>query len=231
MKLEDIPSDISELFALAEEKIKLVQNLRGDITFPAVNQLRYVAFHLLRADRESDTSRKAEEFRKAKNHCERAIYDAVEAGIVHCLDKIRVFQQDYRTVVITNVVDDYVGMCCHAAEASQFISQMTRTSIGDHFDNRGDRYRESTELFEKLLGHTEVLACARPELNKRLLANHRDYIYRTKMLIIAVLALLIALAGLILVELRQRTKPTQSPRQTNTLSIPQTPSPNTPAIP
>ncbi len=137
-------SEISELFSIAEEKIKLTQNLAGELGFPAINQLRYVAFHLLRAETAVDIDVKNEEYRKAKNHCERAIYDAVESGIIYYLDKIRDFKEDYATVIIPEVLPDYIGICKEAVEANVFISSITRNSVSDHCNNEGDKYDTGT---------------------------------------------------------------------------------------
>ncbi len=119
-------SEISELFVLAKEKIKLIEHLDEGLTFQAVNQLRYVAFHLLRADKTTEENLKKEELRKAKNHCERAIYDAVEPGIVHYLEEIRTFQNDYRMVEITNIIPNYLDISRKADESSGFISEKNK---------------------------------------------------------------------------------------------------------
>lgn len=74
-------SEISELFESAEAKIKLIEHLDDGLLFSAVNQLRYVSFHILRFHKITDNDLKDEELRKAKNHCQRAIYDAMEIGI------------------------------------------------------------------------------------------------------------------------------------------------------
>ena len=104
-------SEISDLFKLAEKKIKFVENLDEGLLFPAVNQLRYVAFHLLRESEAQDISLKQEELRKAKNHCQRAIYDSVETGITFCLVKIHEFQEDYKLIVVADVVPAYIDIC------------------------------------------------------------------------------------------------------------------------
>ena len=189
-------SEISELFALAEEKIKLIQNLIGELAFPAVNQLRYVAFHLLRAEKEPNTDTKKEEYRKAKNHCERAIYDAVEAGIVYCLYTIRIFQEDYRTVIVPNILPDYIDICKKATEANHFISTMTKDSIGDHCSNRGDQYRESTNIFNELHDAIKLLTSARPELNKKIKKQRIAFLVTMISIIIAIIGLIIGLVSL-----------------------------------
>ena len=186
-------SEISELFALAEEKIKLIEHLGEGLTFPSVNQLRYVAFHLLRADKTTDENLKKEELRKAKNHCERAIYDAVEPGIVHYLEEIRTFQNDYRMVEITNIIPNYLDISRKADESSGFISERIKDSISDRSNNQGDQYQEATSLFEGLKEAVKLLSYARPELNKKLRKYRLMFLVSVATLIVAAMGVIVSL--------------------------------------
>ena len=186
-------SEISELFALAEEKIKLIEHLGEGLTFPSVNQLRYVAFHLLRADKTTDENLKKEELRKARNHCERAIYDAVEPGIVHYLEEIRTFQNDYRMVEITNIIPKYLDILRKADESSGFISERIKDSISDRSNNQGDQYQEATSLFEGLKEAVKLLSYARPELNKKLRKYRLVFLVSVATLIVAAMGVIVSL--------------------------------------
>ena len=186
-------SEISELFALAEEKIKLIEHLGEGLTFPSVNQLRYVAFHLLRADKAPDENLRKEELRKAKNHCERAIYDAVEPGIVHYLEEIRTFQNDYRMVEITNIIPNYLDISRKADESSGFISERIKDSISDRSNNQGDQYQEATSLFEELKEAVKLLSYARPELNKKLRKYRLMFLVSVATLIVAAMGVIVSL--------------------------------------
>ena len=186
-------SEISELFALAEEKIKLIEHLGEGLTFPSVNQLRYVAFHLLRADKAPDENLRKEELRKAKNHCERAIYDAVEPGIVHYLEEIRTFQNDYRMVEITNIIPNYLDISRKADESSGFILERIKDSISDRSNNQGDQYQEATSLFEGLKEAVKLLSYARPELNKKLRKYRLMFLVSVATLIVAAMGVIVSL--------------------------------------
>lgn len=189
-------SEISELFSLAEKKIKLIEHLGEGLTFPAVNQLRYVAFHLLRADSATEVDIKKEEYRKAKNHCQRAIYDAVESGLIYYLEEFKIFQNDYKTIIISDVVTDYLEIRIFANEVSDFISVITKESIGDHCNNRGDQYRKSTADFKRLKDYDTLLNNARPELNKKIQKSREKFLMSIAALIIASLGIIIALIAL-----------------------------------
>lgn len=166
--MDNLLSEIDYLFVLAEQKIKAIEHLDGGLYLPAVNQLRYVAFHLLRSEKSASEDIKKEELRKAINHCQRAIYDAVECGTTHYLEKIKIFQEDYARVIIPDIIPNYVEITKLANDASDFISKITRESISDHCNNRGDQYKESSAFFDKLKIQSELLESSRPELNKKL---------------------------------------------------------------
>lgn len=182
-------SEIDELFSYAESKIKKIEHLGSGLTTPAVNQLRYVTCHLLRYDRSNNEKEKQEELRKAKNHCERAIYDAVEIGIVFCLRKLENFQEDYATTVVADIVPNYVEIRKTANEANEFISKITKDSTEDHCNNRGDRYKKCAEYFDKLDDYINTLDCARPELNKKM-DRERLYVH------ISIATLILTLIGI-----------------------------------
>ncbi|MDL2269251.1 hypothetical protein LJC71_08875 [Desulfosarcina sp. OttesenSCG-928-A07] len=185
-------AEIDQLFKLAEEKIKLVENLDG-LPFPAVNQLRYVAFHLLRAEFAPDEKHRESELRKAKNHCQRAIYDASEIGIMHYLNEFALFQNDYRTTTITDVVPDYLEHRRLANEARNFAASITRKSISDHCENQDDQYQKSGEYFEALRKNNEILQEARPELGKKIQRNRRYFLFAITGLTVAILTLIVTI--------------------------------------
>ncbi len=196
--MKAILAEISELFKLAEEKIKLIENLEdGGLPLPAINQLRYVAFHLLRAENIVEDKIKDEELRKAKNHCQRAIYDAIEIGIIHLLDKIKVFQMDYKLVSIVDIVPSYIPICKRADEITYFLSEASRRSIEDHSNNRGDYYEKSNELFNELQENVKLLDYSRPELNKKLQKSRITFIISISALIASFLSVIIAIIAII----------------------------------
>jgi len=188
-------SEISELFDSAEKKIKLFEHLDDGLLFSAVNQLRYVSFHILRYHEITDNDQKNEELRKAKNHCQRAIYDIMEIGLVHYLEQIRDFEQDYRTVVIADIVPTYLEINAMAKEVTMFLSNNTRKSLAERCDDRGDNYQESIRRFHELHDATEPLNSARSELNKRMKNQKMT-------LIISIFAAALTLAGVIIALLK-----------------------------
>lgn len=186
INLQDLLSEILELFSIAENKIKIIEHLGPGLTFPAVNQLRYVANHLLRACTTIDENFKENELREAKYNCQRAIYDASEIGIVHLLKEIKIFQEDYKAVVITDVVTNYLDIRTIANKASEFI--FTKNN-----DSATNEYQEATELFEKLNEAVNTLTNARPELNKKIRRNRFISFLAIGTLIASIIGLIISL--------------------------------------
>ena len=166
--MDNLRSEISNLFSDAEKRIKIVEHVVGELTVPAINQLRYVAYHILKADNTEDSNLKKEELRKAKNHCQRAIYDAAEVGIIYFLEKIKEFKNDYSTQPISGALPNYSDIYNTAREAATFIASANKDNINDHENNRGDNYKQSIELFKKLQVACDALDNARPELNKKM---------------------------------------------------------------
>ncbi|MBC2836205.1 hypothetical protein [Paragemmobacter straminiformis] len=129
---------------------------------PAINELRYVAHHLINAvapvDSNVDT---AKELQRAINHCKRATYEASEAGILFAFDRIDLFKQDYRKVMISSVVPDWSDILALCADVTQRIAE-AREAGEDKTPDHSDFER----LFERLVAICNRLDTARDEMNK-----------------------------------------------------------------
>lgn len=82
--------------------------------------MRYAGHHLLQSIDDAGTV-DIETLRKAKSHCERAMYEAAEAGIMFCLDSIKEFREDYRDVVVSDVIQDYPQRCARAQQTLDMV--------------------------------------------------------------------------------------------------------------
>lgn len=100
-------AEVKKLFSLAEQYAKEVEFLSSAVQVPAINELRYAGQHILKALVKDDDEEADAELGKAKGHCQRAMYEAVEAGIMFCLDAIKAFQEEHRHLVVTEVIPDY----------------------------------------------------------------------------------------------------------------------------
>jgi len=156
--------EIKGLFERAEKSLKQVELATGALDIPAVNELRYLGKHLLRALDSDDGDYQKKNLYSAKRHIERAIFDIYDYGIAFYLDKIRLFQNDYRLVVITtDIIPDYVYMQKEIQDIQDFVADMDR----DDDDSRGGYALQAGENYGKIRKHSRILEAARQELNKK----------------------------------------------------------------
>lgn len=88
-------------FNEAEGFAREVGELRSNVPVPAYNQLRYAGYHLLKALDDDAQVVNEPEINKAVGHCERAMYDAAEAGIIQALRELAAFRYEYRFLNIS----------------------------------------------------------------------------------------------------------------------------------
>lgn len=156
-KLEDIKA----LFHRAEERVKRVEASDKDsgVVVPAINELRYAGYHILEAETAYDQGAREEDLQKAKRHCQRAVYDAVEVAALDRLDRFDMFDQDYRFISFGEIVSDYTQKKRYVDQVRHFISETPR-------EEREAYYEKVQEYLDKLDTIVNELDDARPEINK-----------------------------------------------------------------
>ena len=153
-------NELVSLFRLAEEKIKLVENINQELSIPAINELRYAGFHMTQYLAGGEGA--AEQLAKAENHCKRAIFDAVEAGVTHQLEVIKQFQFDFRLLIISEVVPGYSEIQEQANEARNLILEPRKP------EERAAYYEKCSEHLENLRKAQKKLDLHREDLLKAL---------------------------------------------------------------
>ncbi len=183
----EIIKEILVVFKAAEQNIKKLERLGEGVLFPAVNQLRYVAYHVLR-DSGSAKDEK-DELREALYHAHRALHDSSEAGIAYLLDYILRFQLDYKTVVISDILPEYTEICKRSTKASGYLTTRSDNSVKEHanVDNAAmkdvkDAANRFNKYFELLEDDVATLKVTRDELNKKL-ALKREEIFKAVFMI------------------------------------------------
>jgi len=151
-----------DLFASAERRIKEIEHGNEGLDIPAINELRYAGFHLLEVLKHGNTN-SVHERQKVTAHIKRAIYDASEALIGIQLKDICKFQDDYRLVVVAEVIPEYQKLM----ESAEAASELVRGPHKDH-DNRDCYYEEALKYVDELKRVNRILRAGRQELNKRL---------------------------------------------------------------
>lgn len=173
-EIRQLYSDIKEEFQYAEKKIKNLERIGRGLAFPPVNQLRYCGFHLVRAVNSNDVGFIKRELHEAWNHCQRSIHDGIELELMHYVDEIKVFKDDYSTVTITDTVQNYLDILKLADKAKEYILERSNHSVHEHSNHRrnggenGSSHTEIDTLTRELKAHVETLDVAREELNKKI---------------------------------------------------------------
>jgi len=153
-----------KLYDEAENYIAEISSLWVGLDTTAINQLRYAGRHLLNALSGKTSITPEEEFRRAEAHAKRALFDALDSGIIYCLRRVEIFKDDYRKIEIT--CPGYDRIIASAREAKHLLDK-ARTE----FDSRHEYYEEARTHYRKLKEICDTLDDARPEQNKRL-RNH-----------------------------------------------------------
>lgn len=168
----DVPYSISDLRALydtADKFAREVAEFRSEIPIPAYNQLRYAGYHLLQALDDSGSISSNEQLRRAVSHCERAMYEAAEAGIISVLDSIDQFRKDYKNIVVKDVVNDYTSIVVQARKAQDLLARGRSGQMSS--SERASCYMET---FRQLRDASEMLEASRNDLNAKLSEQVRD---------------------------------------------------------
>lgn len=153
--------DIKSLFHRAEDRIKRVESNDKDsgVVVPAINELRYAGFHLLEASTADNDEDCSEQLQRAKRHCQRAVYDAVEVAALDRLDRFDMFDQDYRLVSFGEIIPDYTDKKRYVREVREFINETSR-------EEREQKYQQCEEYLDNLDSIVNQLDDARPDINK-----------------------------------------------------------------
>ena len=180
---------VRELFALAEKRIKLVEQLDTEIVIPAINQLRYVGQHVIESLFLDDVGR-AQHIQEAEIHASRAAYDALEAGTLDLLLEFEQFKDDFRKITIGDVIPDYLDIC----EAVD----NTRTVLSNLNNRRHcNMHNELQSHFDKLLQISHRLTVAREELTKKLNDLRRRKLIVLGRIFIALVGVIVGIVGLL----------------------------------
>lgn len=162
-------AELRRLYEMADCFAREIAEFRAEISIPAHNQLRYAGHHFLQAIGDHIELVDEEQLRRAKNHCERAMYEAAEAGIISALDSIRAFRQDYKDIVVSDVLGSYTEKLVLAKKAQDLLAR-------GRADQRSAvaRVSEYMDTFRELRAAAETLEAARDDLNAKVMAQVRE---------------------------------------------------------
>ena len=101
-------AEVRQAFKDADTFSAEVGEFRQDVVIPVHNQLRNAGFHIVNAlNDDGSVTSPSHQLYDARDHCRRAAYDAAVAGIISARTWIDAFREDYRGIVVKDVVPTY----------------------------------------------------------------------------------------------------------------------------
>ena len=132
-----------------------------------MNEMRYAGYHLAHSILVEDCKFCDSQITSAINHCKRACYEASEAGIVVALLKFKEFREDYKSVVVSEVVQEWQQIQKDFEKSQKDINE--GRARGD--EDRSTDYQGRMQVFRLVKDHCETTDCARDDLNAKI---HED---------------------------------------------------------
>ena len=168
-KIELTPSQqekiqtLQELFNKADVLVKEVEDFIGEAGIPALNEMRYAGYHLAHAILIQKCEFCEDQITSAINHCKRSCYEASEAGIVIGLLKFDEFRNDYKTVVVSEIITEWPQIQKDFEQAQKDVNK-GRARGGD---DRSTDYEARMIAFRKIKEHCQTANYARDDLNAK----------------------------------------------------------------
>ena len=181
-----------QAFEEAEYYLKAVESVDGEVVIPAINELRYAGFHLARLQTAKTEEERKSQCLSAISHCRRAAYEALDAGLVFLLERVKLFQEDYRLVVVTDIVPEYPRILAKTEEVKELLAQPR----GEGPD-RNDDFEKRLKAFNDLKDDVRALDASRGELNKKIRKERRNTIITLLGLAAGILGAVAAIAALL----------------------------------
>lgn len=182
--------EVRRLYTTADEMAREVGELRSEVQIPAINELRYAGFHILEAI-DDEGAVDVEVLGKAKNHCQRAMYEAAEAGIMFCVEEIKSFRHEYRDLVVSEVIADYHQKLARTQQAVDHIvkGRSERASVEEHVAFYMDEFRAVRDV-------VRIFDASRDDLNakrEQKIEDYRRFVIRSLLMLLgSVVAIAIA---------------------------------------
>lgn len=157
--------ELRDRYALAERLSKQVAHFTREAIIPAQNELRNAGYHLLKALDANGQANADDQLDKAIDHCDRAIYDAAEAGLVVVIDRLNDYFRQYESVSMHEVIPNIATI---RGWVSDGVEMITDGREGDGIDSL-----EFSSLFRHLIDAVHTIEHHLHELNQLLKKERR----------------------------------------------------------
>ena len=181
-----------DLYETADGLSKEVAEFRAEVVIPAHNQLRYAGHHLALAVGAAGIVDR-DQFQKAIAHCERAMYEAAEAGITAAVHQVIQFRDDYKDIEVGDVVPEYRKVIALSRSSAELVAQPRSE------DSPSENARRYMDRFRELRGGLEALENGRDDLNARVAQQAKEsrrFIIHTLLLSLGIAVALLSAAGI-----------------------------------
>ena len=121
------------------------------------------------------------------------MYEAAEAGIISTLESINRFRENYKDIVVKDVVDNYSSILVKARKAQSLLARGRPDQMSP--SERASCYMET---FRQLRDDSEMLEASRDDLNAKVSEQVRDnrrFVVRT---LLIVFGAVVAVAGIVI---------------------------------
>ena len=184
-RLRGTIGELRATYRAADKFAQEVSEFRDAVAIPANNELRYAGYHLLRALNDDGAATDLEHLRRAISHCQRAQYEASEAGIGSALDKIRQFKEDYKHTPLKDIIPDYSEILQLVRTSQELLSEERDSESSDGSGELPDPAKYM-KAFRDLREKCHVLEDHREEVKKQVRIERRKaqrFIIRTSVTI------------------------------------------------
>jgi len=179
-------------YEAADEFSRHVASFRDDVSIPANNELRYAGHHFACAANDDGFLDDLDQLQRAITHCQRAMYEAADSGILSALDMINIFRREYSLVVISETVPNYSEILKDANTAQKHLATTRK-----HTPDGAMAHERYLEIFKNLEEHCETLDASREDLNKKIakqIQGNRRFFFNAALAVLGIVIALIALA-------------------------------------
>ena len=177
-KYNDKIATLIEIFTDAENKIKSIERETSELSIPSINQLRYVAYHLIEILKNSENI--DEELDKAINHAKRAKYDVLEISCLYYLEEIKEFQDKYSQYTETiDILPEYIKLMTDTQKNADEINKIDEK-------DKIQYYEKISSFNEKLKSISRTLNNAIPLINKKIEENNTKAIKENRKFMITI---------------------------------------------
>jgi hypothetical protein len=144
-----------EAYARADRLHKEVQSFTAGTGTAVIDEMRSAGHHLLYALADDGTLVSHNSLETAIDHANTASYEAGAIGIRCALERITQFKNDYRTIVISEVILNYGEILNDVEDAREHLKALKSKTI----------HSGIIDSFARLQVHCKVITTARDELD------------------------------------------------------------------